>query len=52
MTEQWEDEGGSFFDDEEPEDEWVDGEDWIEAELENGWNDIDDIDDYKYMEES
>lgn len=48
QRESWEDEGGSFIDD----DEWpFDDEIYDEDIPLEKWDDIDDIDDYKYVEE-
>ncbi len=46
--EEWEDEL-----DEEPDEDWPFDEEgeWIEAELLDGWKNIDEIDDFKYVEE-
>ena len=46
----WEDEGGSLP--EEIDEDWPFDEngDWIETELLDDWDNIDEIDDYKYVE--
>lgn len=43
----WEDEGGSI------EEDWPYDEDgdWIEEDLIEGWDEIDDVDDYRHVDE-
>ena len=48
--ETWEDEGGSFIE-EEPED-WPELEEWEKEYLADDWDDIDDIDEWRYVDDN